>query len=762
MFYPIYVTYEVIENKPLIKVFGRDEKGKRVIIEDNKFEPYFCVIPEQGKIGEVREKILGYSEKKEGEILRVKRIEIVERTELNQKVKALKVICNLPRDVAVLKDGIRKLEGVLHKREYDLPYARRYALDKQIRFFSPYEVKDGEFTEAKGETYKPKVAAFDIELYSPDFNSAKNSIICIGIYSGEEKVVLTYKPSKFPDAVKLKDEAEMLAKFFGLISRYDVVVSYNGDNFDLSYIKERCDALKLSCPITLSTRGAKIKNCLHVDLYNIVAKHIRADLKTRSRKLNDVAMFLLDEGKHSLNIAESGKDIWDSNDLKRIGELLQYNLQDCRITYLLSEKLLPLEYRFSNIVGLDLFNATRIGFSQLVESYLMKEAVRMGILIPNKPNNKQIEFRRMQTFTGAYVHKPIPGIYQNISVMDFKSLYPSILVSHNISPDTLDEEKGETIVRINEKAHRFRKKPEGFIVGILRHIIERRAQLKKAKGKGVDEKALKLLANATYGYLGFFGARWYSKECAESITALGRGYIQKSIIEAENAGLKVIYGDTDSLMATGEKPLVEKFLKKTNSELPGIMELDYQGFFTRGIFVGEEGRGRKKRYALIDEKGNIEIKGFEFVRGDWSQIAKETQMQVIEFILKGEVEKAVDFIKDTCREIRKGKFDMEKLVISRQLTKSLSSYEQIGPHVKVARDLQRKGVSVHPGFIVKYIITKEGKLVSERAKWWEDARNYDADYYINNQLIPPAYRILSVLGYSKDDLIGCQSNLKGF
>ncbi|MGC9310752.1 MAG: DNA-directed DNA polymerase, partial [Candidatus Aenigmatarchaeota archaeon] len=713
------------------------------------------------KTEEVKKRILAYSADKNGEEISARGAEIVEMTELNRKVTAIKVICRLPRDVPLLKDGIRALDGVLHKREYDIPFAKRYALDRRIKFLSPYEFENGNFRELKGDEYHPKVAAFDIEIYKPTFRSKENEIICIGLYSEDEQIVFTWKPSHFKKARTVKDEAEMLERFLDLAQNYDVLVSYNGDNFDLPFIKERAAHLKIDCPVVLSMRGAKIKDCLHVDLYNIVAKHIRAEIKTRSRRLDDVAKFFFDEGKADFEIADIGKDVWDSNDLKKIGRLLEYNLQDCRITYLLSEKILPLEYRFSNLLGLDLFDVTRIGFSQLVESYLMRQAVAEGILIPNKPNDRQIEERRRHTYIGGYVHKPVPGIYENISVMDFKSLYPTILVSHNISPDTLDPE-GEFSVRIKHTEHRFKKKPEGFIVGIVRHLIKRRAELKKSGVKGVDEKALKTLANATYGYLGFFGARWYSRECAESITALGRGYIQNSILEAENFGLKVLYSDTDSVMVTGEKKVVDKFLKKINSELTGIMELEFEGFYPRGVFVGEAGRGTKKRYALKDEKGNVEIKGFEFVRGDWSEIAKETQMKVIEYVLSGDGKKALEFVKDTCREIRKGEIPKEKLVISRQLTKPPEQYGTAAPHVKVARDLQNKGVKVNGGCLIKYVITREGKLISDRAKWWEDAKTYDADYYVDHQVIPPAFRILSVLGYTKEDLKGCQSSLESF
>ena len=763
MFYPLYADYEILNKKPIIKIFGRNEKGEKIVFEDKNFEPYFYAIPEQDKIEEIKKRIENLVVNHNEEKIKIKRVEIVERIEINKKLKVLKIFCYLPRDVSLFKEEVRHTKGVLHKREYDIPFAKRYCIDKQISFLSPYKIENNELKKQEGKLYNPNVAAFDIEIYKPSFDAKENKIICIGIYSRDKKIVFTWKPSNLKEAVVLKDEKEMIKKFFESIDEFDILLSYNGDNFDLPFLKIRAEELKLQHPIVLSRRGANFKNCLHVDLYNIVSKHLSTEIKTKSFKLDEVAKFFIGEGKDELKLYENnlGKDIWDSGDIKKIDEILNYNLQDCKITYLVGEKVLPLEYRFSNLIGLDLYDVTRSGFSQLVENYLIKESVRKGILIKNKPTDKELEKRREQTYIGGYVHEPKPGIYEGIHVLDFKSLYPSILVSHNISPDTLDE-NGELEVKINRKVNKFTQKRKGFIVDIVDNLIKKRMEIKKKQGKGVDEKALKLLANSTYGYLGFFAARWYCLECAESITALGRKYIKETIEKAEKSGFKVVYGDTDSTMLVGEKEKVKKFLEEINKELPKIMELEYEGFYKRGIFVGGAERGTKKRYALIDEKGNIEIKGFEFVRGDWSDIAKETQEKVLEFVLNNKKEEAIQFVKEIIKKIKKGNIEKEKLIISRQLTKKLKEYGTIAPHVKVARDLEKTGIKINRGTIIQYIITKDGKTISEKAKWYEEAKNYDADYYINNQVIPAALRILRVLGYSKNDLYVGQSSLIGF
>jgi DNA polymerase I len=762
MFYPLYADYEV-KDKPIIKIFGRNEKGEKVIFEDKNFEPYFYAIPEQDKIEEIKKRLEKLEVKHKGEVIKIKRIEIVEKIDLNKKLKVFKIFCNLPRDVTILKEPVRETKGILHKREYDIPFAKRYIIDKQINFLSPYLIEKNKLIKQEGTLYNPKVAAFDIEIYKPTFDAKENKIICIGLYSKDKKIVLTWKKSNLENVIVLKDEKEMLRKFFKIIEEFDVLISYNGDNFDLPFLKVRAEELKVEHPIVLSRKGVNFKNCLHVDLYNIIFKHLSAEIRTRNLKLDEIARFFIGEGKEDLKLYENdlGKDIWDSNDIKKIDEIFKYNLQDCKITYLVGEKILPLEYRFSNLVGLDLFDVTRSGYSQLVESYLIREAVRKGILIKNRPTDKELEKRREQTYIGAYVHEPKPGIYEGIHVLDFKSLYPTILVSHNISPDTLDD-NGELEVKINGKVNRFTQKRKGFIVDIVDNLIKRRIEIKKKQGKGVDEKALKLLANSTYGYLGFFAARWYCLKCAESITALGRKYIKGTIEKAEKRGFKVIYGDTDSLMISGDKEKVKKFLEEVNKELPGIMELEYEGFYKRGIFVGVAERGTKKRYALIDENGNIEIKGFEYVRGDWSEIAKETQEKVLEFILKGDEKRAIEYVKEVIKKIKNGEIEKEKLIISRQLTKNIESYEQIGPHVKVARELKSKGIETGKGTLIHYIITKSGKSISEKARWYEDAKDYDSSYYINHQVIPAALRILSVLGYTEKDLIEEQRSLSSF
>jgi DNA polymerase I len=248
-------------------------------------------------------------------------------------------------------------------------------------------------------------------------------------------------------------------------------------------------------------------------------------------------------------------------------------------------------------------------------------------------------------------------------------------------------------------------------------------------------------------------ARWYKNECAESVAALARMYIQKVMSVAEEKfGFEVIYGDTDSLfvVAPGKKDKIPEFLKHVNDTLPGILELEYEGFYRRGIFV------TKKRYALIGEDDRITIKGLEFVRRDWAPLTRSTQREVLEVLLKeASPEKATEIVRKVIERVRNREVSIEDITLYTQLTKSISSYKSIEPHVVAAKKLIERGRDAHPGMIIRYVIVKgPSKMISKRAEPAEfvSIEDYDPEYYIENQILPAVIRIFEAIGYSKDYL----------
>jgi DNA polymerase I len=250
------------------------------------------------------------------------------------------------------------------------------------------------------------------------------------------------------------------------------------------------------------------------------------------------------------------------------------------------------------------------------------------------------------------------------------------------------------------------------------------------------------------------------------VAAYGRQYIKEVMAEASNYGMKVIYGDTDSLcILIGDKTKDDalKFMKEYNSKLPESMELELDGFYNRGVFVGKKvekgSAGAKKKYALISDTGSIKIRGFELVRRDWSKIARDTQRAVLETILKeGDAQKA-----DAVKRLKEGSVPLEELAINTQLRKSIEGYDLKSPELGAARKAVREGLKTKEevqGAVISYVITKHGSSISDRAELIEFAKDYDADYYINNQVLPATMRILKELNFNEEELKGLGTQKK--
>jgi len=444
----------------------------------------------------------------------------------------------------------------------------------------------------------------------------------------------------------------------------------------------------------------------------------------------------------------------------------KYNLQDTVLTVNLFNKIYTSLKEVVNFTNIPPFEICRMGFSQLVEGFIMKEAQIYNEMILPKPSKEQIGARKYVKAQGAFVFEPTPGLYKNVVVFDFRSLYPTIITSHNISLSTLNKKCKKKTYNPSDKSIWFCQDKRGFLSVILENIIKKRFEYKdEAKKKTsplLDARiyTLKILANSFYGYIGFYGSRWYSIECMESITAFGRYYIKKVIASANKKGFKVIYSDTDSIFIILQKRKLadaHTFVDSINKELPGLMALEFEDKYDTALFVSQKGKesGAKKRYALA-KKEKLKIIGFETVRRNVSVVTKETQRRILEIILQEQDnEKAFKFAKKVIKQIKDKKLPNEKLIIKTRLSRNIDQYDSIGPHVKVARDLVKKGRTISVGSIVEYIITDRSGIIREKAINAEDVKegNYDAEYYITHQIIPAIGKIFEIIGYTEEDLL---------
>ena len=808
-FYPLDMAYKVRDNKPVIYIFGRAVDGKTITVIDDSFRPYFWVIPKHDS-SEFMKSVEGLSEKDGDTVLSVTGSEKAKKDYLGNDVDAVKVIVNQPQAVVHFRDVFRKRKDVSMVLEADIKYVRRYLIDNKIipatlhevegeqakdKAKTDYIIKAEKIHQVSDDSIEPKILAFDIETYNPagkNVDSVRNPIVMVSLFGKDMKKVVTWKKfhTKHNYIEFVDGEGDLITSFKAAVEDYkpDIIVGYFSDGFDLPYIMARAEKYKIR--LDLGWDGSEIKaskgaspavSCVgmvHIDIFRFIKFILGGSLETDRFDLSSVATELLGDRKIDADL-DNLAHVWDKEP-EKLEPFCEYNLHDSVLAYKLCEKVVPNIIELVKIVSLPVFDVSRMRFSQLVENYLIRQAFSHNVLAPNKPEHDDIKERLAKTFKGAFVFEPKAGMYRDIVVFDFRSLYPTIIASHNITPENLSRkdctDSQREYVPFEEPGKKiwFCKSRKRFIPKMIEELITRRMRikeiLKKKEEKMLEARAysLKILANAFYGYLGFYASRWYSFECADSVTAWGRHYIQQVIGKAQKSGFTVIYSDTDSVFFTLEgrsKKDALGFAEKVNTELPELMELEFEGFYPRGIFVSAKltGFGAKKKYALLGEEGKITIKGFETVRRNWSLIAKETQEEVLRIILEeDDVDKAVKYVQDVVKRLRENEVEIEKVIIYTQLTKEISAYENEGPHVAVAKRMEKKGIPVGPGSVIEYVIIGGKEKIRDRARLLEEVEqgDYDSVYYVDNQVIPAVEKIFEVLGKDIKDTISSKDQSK--
>ncbi|GAA5818545.1 MAG: ribonuclease H-like domain-containing protein [Methanobrevibacter sp. CfCl-M3] len=592
-----YVTYN---EKPVVRLFGKEKCGdgeKAIMALDFDFQPYIYVVVNDVEM----------AKKKIGE-LNIESIELVNKKYFQVESQFLKVIFHHPQDVPKFRDEIRNFESVDNIREHDIPFYRRYLINNDIFPMSMIEL-NGEVvssflyaeTNDNLEIFKlnspPQsldtdnvdftILSFDLEVRNPKGmpNSKNDEIIILGVSTntGINKVIST-KTEGLGFVEKVDSEEEIIRSFIKVVKEnsIDIIVGYNSDNFDFPYLKDRAkiydieldlgwEGSKLNFLNRGFSKAAAFKGLIHIDLYLLMRRYISLDRYTLER----VYFELFDEEK----IDVPGDKIWEywDNEGQNLQNLLHYALDDVVSTLKIAEMTLPLSLELTRIVGQPFFDITRMATGQQAEWYLVRKAYEYDEVVPNKPITDRDSSREKNV--GGYVKEPEKGLHENLVQFDFRSLYPSIIISKNISPDVLLKKlsngkyvKNIVSEQVKDKDlnldkfnvapsynHKFAKKPIGFIPSVIGDILNERIEIKRQLKSSKDEterkvldvqqQALKRLANTMYGIYGFSKFRWHSFECAESITAWGRNYIQDTIKKAEEYGFKAIYADTDGFYA---------------------------------------------------------------------------------------------------------------------------------------------------------------------------------------------------------------------
>ncbi|MFH0970585.1 MAG: DNA-directed DNA polymerase [Candidatus Diapherotrites archaeon] len=791
------------KGKSVIDVYVRrqipsssNEESNVICLTDEGFSPYFYVELVPSTNGKTLVKQL----KEETHIGGTKpiQIEFVER-EMHSYLRF---------SFSTIEDLLRAREEILHYPfthnvcEANIPYTKRYLLDKQL---TPTEgvtitlTQEGTIntiTQTDASPYVFRTGAFDIETYGTGKipTPEKNEIISIAATTPAGKKVFMANDYHNAYTVGCGNESAILNQFFTFLSLgdVDILYTYYGDGFDFPFIHERAKHAGITPlfgfgNVQLITRGAnkyaRLQGIQHIDVLQLMKLLTRFQvLKSPKLDLESVMRTVFGEGEKTLNHSQ----IWETwNTQKGLDKLAKYNLTDAEYTQRLGDEFLPLLLELSRLVHLPLYDVSRSTASQLVETILMNESARLQQIFPQPPTDSQVQGRLQNPIEGGYVKEPVAGLHTHLAVLDFRSMYPSIMISHNISPETLDCKhpackKG---ANLSPTEHWFCTKQKGLFTIVLERILDARIAVQKKidetpqndpqlpflKGR---KQALKILLNSFFGTLAYPRFRWYSRESARAITAWARHYIHQTLQWAEKEGYSPLYADSDSaflLLNPAQKETdIKKFVENVNKKLPGRMELEFEGLYKRGLFVTKkEGRAAKKRYALADYDHHLTIVGFEYVRRDHSLIARETQKKVLyEILINGKPENAHRIVFDVIIQLRAGKVPKKELVVLTQLQRKPESYTSIGPHVAAALKAQKRGKEIKVGQLLGYIITQTGKSISDKAELEEFVKegDYDAEYYVHNQILPAIKKIFLELGYDTTDLErgGKQTGLGAF
>ncbi|MEA3414505.1 MAG: DNA-directed DNA polymerase [Nanoarchaeota archaeon] len=819
-FMPIDYDYFDYNGRNYLKIYGRNEEGKRICLIDS-FEPYLWAVLKEGisikKISKLVEKIKKIELDSKGRHTKVEKVEIKDMNFLGKKVKALKIFATNYKDLHEIANLLDYPE-VNKRRGYDIGIVTNYIINKKLNPLQKYKISGEILTDleiggiqnildvdfvlklvshkeiiqlkkSRNSDEFPKtlnskglnVLAYDLETDS--LKPENGEILMISLVGKNFKKVITWKKSKTNKKYVefVKDEIELIERFKEHLKEQtpDVLVGYNSDYFDLMFLKERAKKLKIKLNIGVDSSEAsvsrgvavigRISGIVHVDLLRFIRTTYSQYMQSETLSLNEVSKEFLGDTKKDFKIKHSSeieKEGWN--------DYYEYNLHDSVLTYQLFEKFWPDMLEFSRIIKEPLFEISRNGLSKQIESYILHNLEKYNEIPEKRPGkNESLSRREKGSVEGAFVFEPKPGLYEDLAMFDFTSMHTSIIISHNISKATLCEKEKNCYkspeINIEGKNKTFYfKKESGFFPLLLKDIFDKRKQYKDEYKKNPNvitkarSNAFKLLSASAHGYIGFFGARYYSWEASSSILAFVRKYNKEIIKKIEEAGHEVIYGDTDSVAFTKNKKSkkeIKNLLNNLNNDLPGVMHLELENFFKRGLWVttrsGET--GAKKKYALIDDKGILKIRGFETVRRDWCGLARKTQDKIIRLILKdGNEKKALEYVKKIVKNLKERKISKEELFVKSQLKKPISEYKSISPHVVAAMKMKEREMPIDVGTFIEYYIGESNskkKLVREGVCLSDEDVKYDIDYYLDKQILPSVENIFHVFNIEIVDII---------
>lgn len=747
--------YRVRAGVPVVRLFGRLETGEPFLIEDDRFRPYFFLasrdldkLPERSGIT----------------------IEVGRLVDLGgQKVARIGV--DSPADVPRLRDQLERAGA--SPLEADLRFAYRYLIDHGVRAGIAIDAEPLQAERGLAYFHNPEIAAADVEValrfLSLDIETTPDAgrILSFALAGPGVEEVHVVSESRVHRARKVADEAallRMLAQRLRAIDP-DVIVGWNVVDFDFRVISRRAESLGISLEVgrvpgamrfqqdRSFTRQGRVEIPGRVVLDGIGL--VRDAIRLPDYRLETVARSVL--GKHKL-IDHDAPDA--AAEIQRLYQedrkaLAAYNLEDARLVneILDHEGLLDLAVKRSRLSGmpLDRIGASVASFDRLY----LPELRQRGFVAPSV--RRQAEAGRV---AGGAVLDSVPGLFSNVAVFDFKSLYPSLIRTFGLDPLGFAC-AGEGAIEAPNGA-RFSRE-EAILPQLLDDFIASREEA-KAAGDRHGDQAIKVMMNSLFGVLASPGCRFAETEIANAITGFGQQTLRWTRDAFEVAGVSVLYGDTDSVFvklnpAAGESPaayaeelrqriegnICERVRREYGVEPKLVLELEYilEKFFLPRVRGGRG--GSKKRYAGWRD-GRLHIVGLEAVRRDWPELSRSLQRGLLERLFREE--EILPWLRDRIDEVKEGRRDDQLVYVKRLRKGDLSRYtKSIPPHVQAARKAGK-----HAGDVIRYIMTETGPepVLAGRPL----PAGIDRSHAIEKLMRPIADAILPELRTSFDEALG--------
>lgn len=814
IYYLLQVDYDGKKGKAVCKLFDKETQKVYILYDNTGHKSYFLVDIEPDKVSKIPKIIRDPS---------FDHIETVTKIDPYtwNKIKLTKIVVKDPLAVRRLRNAVPKAY------EAHIKYYNNYIYDMELIPGMPYIVKNGklesvsltmdqkdieeikkafsdsdEMTRQMALEWLPifeteipniKRVAIDIEVYTPikgripDPEKAEFPIISIALAGsdGLKKVLVLNREDVGEGSgningisiERFNSEYELLNRFFEIVLNYPMIVTFNGDDFDLPYIYYR--ALKLGffpeeVPLDVSADEARYLAGFHIDLYkfffNKAVRNYAFEGKYSEYNLDAVAKALLGVSKVKIDTLISFLDI---------EKLIEYNFRDAEITLQLTtfgnELTMKLIILFSRISRLGIEELTRTEISTWIKNLYYWEHRKRNWLIPLKEEIlaraskiKTSALIKGKGYKGAVVIDPPAGIFFNIVVLDFASLYPSIIRTWNLSYETVDIEnckkRFEVKDETGETLHSVCMDRPGItavITGLLRDFRVK-VYKKKSKSANVSEeqkilydvvqRAMKVFINATYGVFGAENFPLYAPAVAESVTALGRYIITSTVKKAREEGLTVLYGDTDSLfLLNPSKENLENIIKWVKSNFNLDLEIDKSYKFVAFS-------GLKKNYFGVYPDGKVEIKGMLVKKRNTPEFLKKVFNDVKDLMvsinspddvrkIKGEIVKK---IKESYEKLKNKGYNLDELAFKVMLSKPLDAYTKNTPqHVKAALQLRPYGINVLPRDVIYFVKvrSKDGVKPVQLAKVTE----IDVEKYL--EAVRSTFeQILKAFGVSWDEI----------